>query len=37
VELDWESFIDNLNNWVNGWKNCDGNLKSWMLEELLEY
>jgi len=24
------SFVDNWENWVDGWKNCDGNLESWV-------
>ena len=30
MELGWESFVDNLENWVDGLKNYDGNLKNWV-------
>jgi len=25
VELGWESFVDSLKNWADGWENYDGN------------
>ena len=30
VEIGWESFVDNLENWVDGWKKYDDNLKNWV-------
>ena len=30
VELGQKSFVDNWENQVDGWKNCDGNLKIWV-------